>query len=92
MYQIPFENLRMLYIIDQTREEISNQVKKTQSRLKYPHETNQTIMEKHATYLNSNIILKKVNLMMKMINISSPVNKLICQRKHSFRISRSPEL
>lgn len=91
MYQIPFENLRMLYIIDQTREKTSNRAKETQSRLKYHHETNQTIMEKQATYLNHNIILKKVNLMMKMINISSPVNKLIRQRKHSFRISRSSE-
>lgn len=51
MYQIPFKNSRMLYIIDQTREESSNRVKETQSRLKYPHEKNQTIMEKHATYL-----------------------------------------
>lgn len=58
----------MLYIIAQTREELSNRVKETQYRLKYPHETNQTIiMEKHTTYLfhyyNHNIILKKVNLM-----------------------------
>lgn len=84
----------MLYIIDQTREETSNRVKETQSRLKYPHGTNQTIMEKtynkFIPYYNNNIILKKVNLMVKIINISTPVNKLICQRKHSFRISRSP--
>lgn len=71
MYRIPVENSRMLYIIDQTREEIPNWVKEAQSRLKYPHETNQTIMEKTCNifipYYNHNIILKKVNLMMKMI-------------------------
>lgn len=52
MYQIPFKNSRMLYNIAQTREESSNRVKETQYYLKYPHETNQTIiMEKHTTYL-----------------------------------------